>query len=210
MSFSFFALLNRMRWIRRWSLMRNLNPENLAEHSFDVALIAHNLALLRRSYFASEGRICPSPEKVLAKALFHDVSEILTGDLPTPVKYANPHLRSHFGQLEQEAAERLLRGLPRELWSAYAPLLQEEGAVEDVEALAVQELVKAADKLSAYLKCLQEVNQGNREFVMAMQSTEAALHRMKLPEVEYFIENFAPCYDLPLDALQLGTNEGED
>lgn len=202
MAHHFFGLLSRMRLIRRWSLMRNLYPENIAEHCYEVALIAHSLALLRRTRFAEAGRPCPDPQWVMALALYHDTPEILTGDLPTPVKYHDPEMRQVFGRIEDQAVDRLLGLLPTELRPHYEPLLRP--SADTPEAKAALELVKAADKLSAWLKCLQESQQGNTEFSLAQETLHRTLTELKLPEVEYFLKEFAPSYGLPLDALQEG------
>lgn len=205
MGHHFFGLLNRMKFIKRWSLMRNLNAENLVEHSYEVAILAQHLALLRRVRFSvsADGskRICPDPKEVLAKALLHDATEIVTGDLPTPVKYHDPQLRESFALLEAKAALHLLSMLPEDLRPYYSNLLQET-SVHTPEEEAVHELIKAADKLSAWLKCLQEVQQGNSEFVPAKESIYTALEQMALPEVDCFLVEFAPAYGLPLDALK--------
>lgn len=196
----FFALLNRMRLIRRWSLMRNLSTENIAEHCFEVGLLAHNLALLRKIRFAEQAHICPDPNLVLSLALYHDAPEIITGDLPTPVKYANPDLRQAFQQIEDQAVDRLLLLLPKDLRPAYTPLLRPDRS--DPEICEALKLVHAADKLSAWLKCDQEVKQGNTEFVLARETLAKALDALNLPEVQCFRQEFAPSYGLPLDALQ--------
>lgn len=190
MAESFFAYLSRMRWIERWALMRNAETENVMEHSHMTAVLAHALAVIRRDVF---GVAC-SPENAAAQALFHDATEILTGDLPTPVKYYTPALRNAYAEAETAAAERLLATLPQELRGAYEPLVREEGSE--------RELVKAADKLSAYLKCLEELRGGNEEFRRAAEETEKKLRSMGLREVEYFLEHFAPAFSMSLDELE--------
>ena len=203
MTHTFFGLLSRMRLIRRWSLMRNLHPENVAEHSFEVAILAHALAHLRRERFATEGRVLPDPRRVMELAMFHDVPEVITGDLPTPVKYHNPELRQAFGEMEEAATRRLLQLLPPDLRPSYEVILTaEHQETEDPELRASLELVKAADKISAWLKCLLETQQGNTEFALAQQSILDTLQAMRLPEVDCFLAEFAPAYGLPLDTLQ--------
>lgn len=195
MNNSFFALIGRMRYIRRWGLMRSTIPENIQEHSHMVAVLAHALAVIRRDVFGID---C-DPNACAAEALFHDASEIITGDMPTPIKYNNPAIIGAYKQLEREAGHRLLDTLPSAIRSAYEPFLcpaQEH------------ELVKAADKLSAYIQCVEERKAGNAEFARAEGQTLAALHAMQLPELEYFIENLLPAFELTLDEQQeLNENE---
>lgn len=189
----FFAYISRMKYITRWSLMRNSVPENIQEHSHMVAVLAHALGVIRRDVF---GKPC-NPDACAAAALFHDASEIFTGDLPTPIKYHTPAIRDAYHQVEAEATEKLLGMLPRELRPAYAPLLREE----DPE---VVRLVKAADKLSAYIKCLEELEGGNNEFGDAAGETLEALRGMEMEEVSWFLEHFAEAFGLTLDGLQRG------
>lgn len=191
MSHNFFALISRMRYIGRWGLMRNTFRENIQEHSHMVAVLAHALAVIRRDQFG--GTI--DPGRVAAVALYHDAPEIFTGDLPTPVKYANPAIQSAYKAVENNAARRLTAMLPQSLRPAFAGLLEED----DPEVLA---LVKAADKLSAHLKCLEELKAGNREFQSAAQQTMAALQSYQLPELDYFLAEFLPAFSLTLDELQ--------
>lgn len=191
MAHSFFAFISRMRYIARWGLMRNTVAENVQEHSHMVAVFAHALAVIRRDVFGKE----IDPGLVSAVALYHDASEIFTGDLPTPVKYHNPEIQSAYKKVEAGAAERLLSLLPPELHPSYQLLL----SGTDPE---VYELVKAADKLSAYVKCLEERKAGNMEFQAAEKQTFAALQELKLPELSYFMEQFLPAFSLTLDELQ--------
>ncbi len=187
---SFFAYLARMRSITRWGLMRSAFPENVQEHSHMVAVLAHALAVIRRDVCGGEA----DPGRVAAAALYHDAPEILTGDLPTPVKYFNPAIRSAYAGVEDVAAGKLLSMLPEELRPAYAPLLTEpDGETE--------ELVRAADKLAAYLKCVEETSAGNREFERARRQTRAALEAFDLPELRYFLEHFEDAFGLSLDEL---------
>ena len=189
----FIAYISRMKYITRWSLMRNSVPENIQEHSHMVAVLAHALGVIRRDVFQKE---C-SPDACAAAALFHDASEIFTGDLPTPIKYRTPAIRDAYHQVEAEATEKLLDMLPEELRPAYAPLLREEDA-------SVRQIVKAADKLSAYIKCLEELEAGNNEFGDAAAETLDALRAMELPEAAWFLEHFAEAFGLTLDGLQRG------
>ena len=189
----FFAYISRMKYITRWSLMRSSVPENIQEHSHMVAVLAHALGVIRRDVFHKD---C-SPDACAAAALFHDASEIFTGDLPTPIKYHTPAIRDAYRQVEAEATEKLLGLLPQELQSAYAPILREE----DEE---VRRIVKAADKLSAYIKCLEEIESGNNEFGDAAGETLEALRGMGMEEVSWFLERFAEAFGLTLDGLQRG------
>ena len=192
MTYSFFAFLSRMRYINRWGLMRNTEQENIQEHSHMVAVLAHALAMIRREVFHQEA----DPERAATAALYHDAPEIFTGDLPTPVKYFNPEIRDAYREVEAVSARRLLAMLPEELRGAYAPLLHEE------YDSATHALVKAADKLAAHIKCLEELKAGNREFLLAADQTRAAVEAMALPEVGYFMEHFLPAFGLTLDELQ--------
>ncbi|HHU07112.1 MAG TPA: 5'-deoxynucleotidase [Clostridiaceae bacterium] len=195
---NFFAMLHRMRYINRWSLMKNTETENIMEHSYEVAVIAHALALIRCEYF-SEDRICPAPEKVAVMALFHDLPEIMTGDMPTPVKYATTEMRESYGVVEHEAAVKLLTMLPGYLQEHYRPLVLPD--ITDKEVLEITLLVKAADRFSAYIKCLDELKSGNREFKNAMQGVRERLGKMNLPEISWFMENVIPSYYKTLDEL---------
>ena len=195
MSFNFFAYISRMRSIGRWSLMRNALPENIQEHSHMVAVLAHALGVIRRDVF---GIPC-DPNAAAAVALYHDASEILTGDLPTPIKYHSRKIREAYQKVENLACSKLLATLPGRLRPAYEDLLLGESARE------LHDLVKAADKLSAYLKCVEERKAGNREFLSAEAQTRKALEESPLPEVGYFLEHFVPAFELNLD--ELGTIE---
>ncbi len=187
----FFAYLARMKLIRRWGLMHSLLPENVQEHSARVAIIAHALAVIRNRFY--EGNL--NPERATTFALFHDASEVLTGDLPTPVKYFNPAIREAYASIETSANQKLLSLLPEELQPDYRELFDESGDEE------YRQLVKAADKLCAYLKCLEEVGTGNQEFAKAETSIRASIDKMNLPEVAYFLEVFVPSFRLTLDEL---------
>ena len=191
MSHSFFAYIARMRYIGRWGLMRNTVQENIQEHSHMVAVLAHALAVIRRDKFGGE----VDPGHVAAVALYHDATEIFTGDLPTPVKYANPDIQAAYKAIEQNAADRLTATLPEELRPSFQGLLSETDPV-------VTQLVKAADKLSAYLKCLEELKAGNLEFQSDATQTLEGLKDYNLPELTYFMDHFLPAFQLTLDELE--------
>ena len=190
MTSDFFAYLSRMKYIVRWSLMRSTVQENVQEHSHMVAVLAHALGLVRREVFGGEA----DPEHLAAIALFHDMPEILTGDLPTPIKYHSRSIKSAYDEVEDVAVEKLLDSLPEALRGAYRELLT---APERPEYT----LVKAADKLSAYLKCVEERRAGNREFLSAEASALKKLKAMDLPEVDWFLEHCAPAFEKDLDQL---------
>ena len=194
MSYNFFAYISRMRYIARWSLMRNSLPENIQEHSHMVAVLAHALGIIRRDVFKKP---CDA-DKCAAAALYHDCSEILTGDLPTPIKYHSSEIMAAYKQVEELANEKLMNTLPPELRAAFSGYMHEED--EDI-----REIVKAADKLSAYIKCIEERKAGNNEFLSAEKQTRAKLEECELPELKYFMENFIPAFELTLD--ELGTIE---
>ena len=192
MSHHFFAMIARMRYIDRWALMRNVHTENIQEHSHMVAVLAHALAVIGREKFGST----VDPGEAAVAALYHDASEILTGDLPTPVKYDNPAIRDAYKAVEAVAADKLLSLLPDELKPSFADYVR-----EDLEPELLN-VVKAADKLSAHLKCLEELNAGNAEFRQAADQTRAALEEIDLPALDYFIREFLPSFSLTLDELQ--------
>ena len=191
MANEFYALMGRMRYITRWGLMRNTFSENISEHSHITAVLAHALALIRRDILQLPG---PDPDRCAVAALYHDASEILTGDLPTPIKYYNPDIKTAYKQVERVAGERLLEMLPPELRESYAPLVL-EGDRE------LEPIVKAADKLSAHIKCLEEQKAGNTEFDTAARQTWEAMRAMKLPELDWFLEHCLSPFSLNLDQL---------
>ena len=191
MANEFYALLGRMRYITRWGLMRNTFSENIQEHSHQVAVLAHALALIRREILKLDG---PDPDKCAVAELYHDTSEILTGDLPTPIKYYNPEIKAAYKQVERVAGEHLLGMLPPQLRDCYAPLVLEEDPV-------VTPVVKAADKLSAYIKCVEEQKAGNTEFDSAAQQSMEALKALDMPEMTWFIDNCLEAFTLNLDQL---------
>ncbi len=186
----FFAYLSRLKFIRRWGLMRSTQPENDAEHSLQVAMIAHGLAVIARDRYGK----AVDPEHVLALAVYHDATEVITGDLPTPVKYHSPELRTSYKQLEALASQRLTAMLPKAMQSAFAPYLT------DGEDYAHQ-LVKAADRISAYTKCMEEQRAGNHEFDAAGENVLRAIQQIDLPEVRDFMAEFVPSFALTLDEL---------
>ena len=191
MANEFYALLGRMRYITRWGLMRNTFSENIQEHSHQVAVLAHALALIRREILGLDG---PDPEKCATAALYHDASEILTGDLPTPIKYHDPEIRAAYKRVERLYGQRLLDLLPPELRKHYAPFgLEDEPELEPI--------VKGADKLSAYIKCIEEQKAGNTEFDSAAKQTLDAIHAMARPELEWFLAECLPAFSLSLDEL---------
>ena len=191
MANEFYALLGRMRYITRWGLMRNTFSENIAEHSYQTAVLAHALALIRRDVLKFP---TPDPDRCAVAALYHDASEILTGDLPTPIKYYNPEIKTAYKQVERVAGERLLNMLPPELRASY-----EHDVLEDDEALAP--IVKGADKLSAHIKCLEEQKAGNTEFDTAARQTWEAIQAMDRPELNWFVEHCLGAFALNLDQL---------
>ena len=188
---SFFPMISRMRYINRWGLMRNTQPENIQEHSHQVAVLAHALAVIRNEQFG--GRL--DPGAVAVAALYHDASEILTGDMPTPIKYDNPDIQSAYKAVEATAEQKLLSMLPEDLRGEF----EEAVTIPDPQ---VRALVKAADKLSAYLKCVEERKAGNAEFRSAEEQTYAALRDNPLPALDYFMDRFLPGFQLTLDELQ--------
>ena len=191
MANEFYALMGRMRYITRWGLMRNTFSENIQEHSHQVAVLAHALALIRREVLGLEG---PDPDRCAVAALYHDASEILTGDLPTPIKYYNPDIKQAYKQVERIAGERLLDMLPAQLRDCYAALVLEDEP-------EVMPTVKAADKLSAYIKCVEEQKAGNTEFDSAAAQTLKALKALQMPELDWFMENCLEAFSLNLDQL---------
>ncbi len=194
MQYHFFAMLSRMKNIYRWGLMRNTKQENLSEHSLEVAIIAHALAVIRNKRF--DGNV--DPNKIATAAMFHDTSEIITGDMPTPIKYYNGEIKSVYKQIEAIADERLLSLLPEDLREEYAPLY-----APDAETVKI---IKAADKISALIKCLEELNMGNREFIAAERATRQAIREMHLPEADVFLDEFTESFTLTLDEQNLKEN----
>lgn len=191
MSSHFFALFSRMKYIDRWSLMRNTDSESLSQHSFDVAAIAHALAVIGNKRFGKsydEG-------KIALIGMYHDMPEIITGDMPTPVKYHNKEIRNAFGRIEKAAQKSLLGTLPEDLRASYEELLIPDEKSDEYR------LVKAADKISALLKCMLEERSGNMEFIKAKEATENSLQAMKCEEAEIFIEEYLESFSLVLDTV---------
>ncbi len=196
MSYAFFAYLSRLKLIRRWSLMRNTQPENDAEHSLQVAMIAHAIAVIGQNRYHRD----TDPEHVLTLAVYHDATEVMTGDLPTPVKYHNEELRGAYHRLENVSADRLLALLPEDLRPAFSPCLKQEKGYD-------RDVVKAADRISAYIKCLEEKRAGNREFDYASENIRRSLEEIALPEVHDFLRDFLPAFEMTLDELNHPTCE---
>lgn len=190
MEYNFFAMVNRMHLIDRWALMQNTSKENIAEHSHTVAVIAHALAVIGNKKFGKNY----NAERAALLALYHDTTEVITGDMPTPVKYYNDEIKSVYKDIERIAGDRLLAMLPDEFKDDYKPLFEKED--KDLE---LWKLVKAADKISALIKCIEEDRMGNKEFEKALQAQEEKIAEIELPEVKYFVENFMKSYYLTLD-----------
>jgi len=186
--YPFFAFMKRMKYVRRWSLMRNSQDENLLEHSHETAMLAHALAVIGNKYFGKNYDV----DRTAVLALYHDSTEIITGDMPTPVKYANNELRTAYKNIEANAAETILSMLPDELCEDYRGLVSGDDSEE-------YRLVKYADKLSAYVKCVEERKTGSTEFLKAEKSILKELEYIESPELRFFMERFLPAYELSLD-----------
>jgi 5'-deoxynucleotidase len=191
----FYAYLSRLRWIKRWGLMRNAESENVMEHSWEVAVIAHSLAVIRNEIF--EGQV--DANAIATAVLFHDASEVLTGDLPTPIKYFSNSLTTAYRQIEAIACDELISLLPKPLQVSYQALLSDEQQPE-----SYHQIIKAADTLSAYLKCLSELRTGNLEFTVTARKLESQLNASSLPEVAYFMQTFVPDFAMPFDGVLEG------
>lgn len=187
----FFAFISRMKYIRRWGLMRNTEPENLKEHCFSVAMIAHALGIINNVYFGGNA----DADRLAVLGLYHDAEETITGDMPTPVKYFSPVLRQAYGDVEEDAKKSLLSMLPEELRPTYDGVMTPESEDE-------KRLLKAADVIDAYIKCLEEMKCGNVEFKAAAQSTRKKLEKLNCPEADKFIKDYIPAYNASLDELQ--------
>ena len=196
MEYNFFATISRMKYINRWALMRNSRDENLSEHSLEVAMIGHALCVIGNVRYGKE----LNADRAALIGLYHDSSEIITGDMPTPVKYYNPDIRDAYKQVETIAEYKLLEKLPADLRPAFLEIYKTDNSADDKY---MRRLVKAADKLSAYIKCIEEEKAGNTEFSTAKQTIEKSLDKLKneLPEVKDFIEEFLPAYGKTLDEL---------
>ncbi len=194
MPYNFYAFMDRMKYIKRWSLMRSVREENIMEHSHQVAVFAHALAVITNKLYGGS----VDEQKCVLYAVYHECSEVMTGDLPTPIKYFNSNIKDAYKDIEERACKKLLAMLPDELESGLEPFMLIDTASEEYKIL------KAADKLAAYVKCLEEHRCGNTEFEKAQKSIEDELHSRHLPAVEYFMENFIPSFLLTLDELEGG------
>lgn len=188
----FFAHLARMKLIQRWPLMRSVSSENISEHSLQVAFVAHALALIKNKKF--DGQL--NPEHIALLGMYHDTSEVLTGDLPTPVKYYNPDIAQEYKKIEAAAEKRLLSMLPEEFKEDFAPFL-----ISGTASKEEQSIVKQADTICAYLKCLEELSAGNHEYEQAKRRLQETLEQRKSPEMDYFLTTFAPSFELSLDEI---------
>ena len=191
---SFYALVFRQKYIRRWGLMRNTMTENLSEHAMETAVLAHSLALIGNEIFGKQY----DPDRIATLALFHDVPEVFTGDLPTPVKYFDTNSRESYQHIEEQAIENLLSKLPEPLRPTYRSIFEGGSREEHL-------LVKAADKLTAYIKCVEEEKCGNSEFISAKASTARSLEKMQCEELSYFMEHLLPAFSMTIDEMQGGT-----
>jgi 5'-deoxynucleotidase len=197
MRYDFYAYMDRMKYIKRWSLMRSVREENIMEHSQQVAFFAHALAIINRKVMGGNA----DAEKTVLYAVYHECSEVLTGDLPTPIKYLNDSIRGAYKEIESKANERLLSMLPDEMREEIAPYVSPKQ--DELE----YKLVKAADRLAAYVKCLEEARSGNNEFVLAEKSIKEDLLSRHMPEVDYFFEHFIAGFSLTLDELSKGISK---
>ena len=192
MRYDFYAYMDRMKYIKRWQLMRSTREENIMEHSQSVSLLSHALVTIHNEVYGGNADVL----KTVLYALYHETSEVMTGDLPTPIKYYNRSIQGAYKELEKSACEKVVNTLPDQMKTSIAPfVLADEESVE-------YKLVKCADRLSAYIKCLEELRSGNTEFSKAKKSIEKDLHSRNMPEVEYFFEHFIPSFALTLDDLE--------
>lgn len=191
MDYDFFAYLSRMKYIKRWALMRSTNEENIMEHSLQVTEIAHAIALIKNEMFGGS----VDPYKVMCLAVYHETSEVITGDLPTPIKYFNAQINSAYKDLEDLAAEKLIEKLPEELKPLYREFILADKDTEEYK------IMKAADRISAYIKCVEEVKSGNKEFVKAKESIGKDIKSINDEAVKYFIKNILPSFEKTLDEL---------
>ncbi|KJY83487.1 hypothetical protein TW81_08290 [Vibrio galatheae] len=188
----FFAHLARMKLIQRWPLMRSISSENISEHSLQVAFVAHALAVIKNKKFGGD----LNPDRIAILGMYHDTSEVLTGDLPTPVKYYNPEIAKEYKKIEAAAEQKLLTMLPEEFRDDFAPFLVSQSAHSQDAAI-----VKQADTICAYLKCLEELSAGNHEYALAKKRLDVTLKERHTPEMEYFLTTFAPSFELSLDEI---------
>lgn len=193
MRYDFYAYMDRMKYIRRWQLMRSVQEENIMEHSQSVAILSHALVTIHNEVYGGKADVL----KTVLYAMYHETSEVITGDLPTPIKYYNRNIHGAYKELEKSACEKITQTLPEEMRKEITQyILADEDCVE-------YKLVKAADRLAAYVKCLEELRCGNSEFFKAKKSIEKDLHKRNMPEVEYFFKNFIPSFELALDDLEV-------
>ena len=190
--YHFFSFMAKMKHIKRWGLMRNTREENIQEHSLQTAMIAHALAIIKNTYF--DGNV--DAEHVMAIAVFHEAGEVITGDLATPIKYYNPEIKQAYKEIEKVAEKKLVGMLPKEMEAEYSKLIL--GRADDEEIYAI---VKASDKICAYLKCIEELSAGNREFEKAKVTLKKAIDKLDMKEVKYFMKEFVPSFELTLDEL---------
>ena len=186
----FFAYMSRMKYIKRWGLMKNIQEENIQEHSLSCAMVAHALALIENKYYG--GKL--NPEFIMAMAVYHETGEVITGDLATPIKYFNDKINAAYKEVESIAEDKMLSYLPADLREDYRVIIKHEDNPDYI-------YVKAADRICAYVKCLEELKSGNREFEKAKYTIEQSIHDMNLPSVEYFMREFVPSFNLTLDEL---------
>lgn len=191
--YPFFAMMARMKYIERWALMRNSEKENISEHSMEVAMLAHGLGIISREKCGKDVDL----DKLALIGLYHDANEIITGDMPTPVKYHDVDIRDAYKKVEDMANERLLAKLPDYMRPYYETIFFAQKGEEEL-----WKIVKAADKLSALIKCIEEEKAGNKEFSTAYRTIESALKEMKMEEIDIFMRDFLPSYDKTLDELQ--------
>lgn len=193
MRYDFYAYMDRMKYIKRWQLMRSAREENIMEHSQSVTLLAHALVSIHNEVFGGKADVL----KTVLYAVYHETSEVMTGDLPTPIKYYNRSIQGAYKEIERTACEKMVGTLPSELKTALSPyVLADENSLE-------YKFVKVADRLSAYIKCLEELRFGNNEFLKAKKSIEEDLKSRNMPEIEYFFENFIPSFQCTLDELEM-------
>ncbi len=192
MRYDFYAYMDRMKYIKRWQLMRSMREENIMEHSQSVAMLAHALVTIHNEIYGGDADVL----KVVLYAMYHETSEVMTGDLPTPIKYYNRDIHSAYKELEQNACKKISKTLPDEMAEAIVPyILADESSVE-------YQLVKGADRLAAYIKCLEELRSGNSEFKKAKKTIESDLKNRNMPEIDYFMEHFIKAFELSLDDLE--------
>lgn len=194
MEYNFYAFMDRMKYIKRWSLMRSVREENIMEHTQQVAMLTHALVVINNKIYGGS----VNAERAVLYALYHECSEVITGDLPTPIKYLNASINGAYKEIESKACGKLLCMLPEELSAELGLYIKADERSEEYK------FTKAADRLAAYIKCLEERRSGNNEFINAERSIEADLHARNMPEVEYFFKNFVPGYLKTLDELKEG------